>query len=305
MALVLDPPVADEVNGLRRALGDPSLARIPPHVTLVPPVNVRRDDLPAALGRLRSAAAAVPGPLRLTFGSIRSFLPANPVLYLAVGGDLEGLRRLRDSVFAPPFDRPLSWPWVPHLTVADGIGEERIEAGLAALAGYAVIADLDRVVALEEGPGRVWAPLADAALGRPARVGTGGLAVELTTGRLLDPELVDAAGCDGTAVCGRDLSFAVTAHREGQPVAAAAAWLDRAGPHVAVWVRPEHRGQGLGSHVLVHLEAAALRAGWRYPTLHAEGPAGFYRAVSRWSGEGWEEAGGERAAGGALECPAD
>ena len=301
MALVVDPPLADEINGLRRALGDPSLARIPPHVTLVPPVNIRRTELSSALRRMRSAAAAQAGPLRLTFGSVSSFLPANPVLYLSVGGDLEALRRLRDAVFAEPFERPLSWPWVPHLTLADGVEPERVGAGLQSLSSYAVVADLDRVVVLEEGRGRIWSPLADAVLGRPARVGTGGLAVEITAGRLLDPEIAEAietdrseaGGADGGAADGRgpvQPSLVLTAHREEEPVATGVAWLDRVGPHVAVWVRPEHRGQGLGALVLSQLEAAVRRAGWSYLRLDAEGPAGFYRAVSRWSRPAYSKA---------------
>lgn len=280
-ALLLDSPLADEIDGLRRALGDPSLARIPPHVTLVPPVNIRAADLPTALHRLRAAAAGTTGPLRLTFGSVSTFLPANPVLYLAVGGDLEGLRKLRDSVFESPLERRLSWPWVPHLTLADGVPEDRIVAALTALSGYAAAADIDRVVLLEEGPGRLWTPLADAALGRPARVGTGGLAVELTAGRVLDPELAGAPAPPLRP--GVSLSFVLTARREGATVGAGAAWVDRCGPHVAVWVRPEHRGQGIGSHILAHLEVTARRAGWCYPVLRAEAPGGFYLAVSNWS----------------------
>jgi 2'-5' RNA ligase len=56
VALLLPDPAATEVDGLRRALGDGSLGRIPAHLTLVPPVNVRADDMPAALDLLRRAA---------------------------------------------------------------------------------------------------------------------------------------------------------------------------------------------------------------------------------------------------------
>ena len=58
VALVLDAPVACEVQGLRRALGDGSLQRIAPHLTLVPPVNVRAGGLDEALAVLRTAASA-------------------------------------------------------------------------------------------------------------------------------------------------------------------------------------------------------------------------------------------------------
>ncbi|MBV9661015.1 MAG: 2'-5' RNA ligase family protein, partial [Acidimicrobiales bacterium] len=84
VALLLDGPPAHELDGLRRALGDPALGRIPPHVTLVPPVNVRAAELPVALAVIRAAAARQSGPLDLTIGSVATFLPANPVVYLSV-----------------------------------------------------------------------------------------------------------------------------------------------------------------------------------------------------------------------------
>lgn len=167
-ALLLPPAVATEVDGLRRALGDGSLGRIPAHLTLVPPVNVREPDVPGALTVLREAAAGS-GPLTLELGPVASFLPDNPVLYLAVGGDVDALRRLRDGVFVPPLERTLAWPWVPHVTLADEAEPARIEAALEGLAGYRATAVVDRVHLLREeraeGGDRVWRPYADAALG--------------------------------------------------------------------------------------------------------------------------------------------
>jgi 2'-5' RNA ligase/GNAT superfamily N-acetyltransferase len=293
VALVLDHPLADEVDGLRRAVGDPALGRIPAHITLVPPVNVRRAQLADATARLRAAATVVGGPIRLTLGSVSTFLPANPVLFLAVGGDTDALRRLRDAVFVTPLERSLTWPWVPHVTLADGIDEARIASALVALDRFAVVWDVDRLVMLREGPGRVWQPLSDVALGPRVSVGTGGLALEISRGRMLDPEARQmfeeaglAAGPDPGAgsdtrrppfypvvLCGR---------RQGQLEGVAAAWVDPEGGRLAVYVRPGSRRQGIGSHLLAHLEAATRQAGWPYESLAGEGPEGFYRARGDW-----------------------
>lgn len=256
VALVLDPPVADEVDGLRRAVGDPSFGRIPAHLTLVPPVNVRAADLGQALTRLRDAAARLKGALRLTLGPVSTFLPDNPVLYLGVGGDLEALRVLRDAVFVSPLERPLSWPWVPHVTLADTAAAERIEAAVMALSSYSAVARIDRVVLLEERAGRIWVPLADAALGPRVVVGTGGLAVEITRGRVFDPEvhrmLADLppaeppeAGEGESEPSGGDLfPVVLTARREGEVVGLATS--------DGVFVAPAARGQGIGRHLAAH-----------------------------------------------------
>jgi 2'-5' RNA ligase len=254
VAVVLDPPEAGEVDGLRRALGDPSLGRIPPHVTLVPPVNVRRDDLPEALALLRDSAASVPPRIELTIGRVSTFLPVNPVAYLSVGGDLDALARLRDHVFRGPLARALSWPWVPHVTLADGVPEERIRAALEALQQYAAVARADRVVLLEEGPGRAWSPLADAGLGPAVRVGTGGLPLVLSRGRLVDPRLAAPPPAPSLVA-----PVAITAYREGEPVGYARATVDARGPATVVHVRDEYRGQGIGSHLRAHLDWVLAR----------------------------------------------
>jgi 2'-5' RNA ligase/GNAT superfamily N-acetyltransferase len=297
VALLLDPPVDDAVDGLRRALGDPSIGRVAAHLTLVPPVNVGAGQLPAALAAVRAAAAGQAGPLELTLGPPATFLPTNPVLYLDVGGDLDALRRLRDAVFVPPLRRALSWPWVPHVTLADSASEARIAAALAALDRFAVVTSVACVTVLEEHRGRVWRPLADAALGPPAVIGRGGLAVEITRGRVPDPEvhhLIKAAAADpGSALTARAEAgpwwhpvgppIVLSARREGQVAGAGVAWRSDAGGQVAVTVAPGARRQGIGGMVLAHLEAAVRAAEWECPVLHAHGPAAFYQARSRWS----------------------
>ena len=161
VALLVPPPLDAEIDGLRRAVGDPALGRIPAHLTLVPPVNVR--EVKEAVAVLRRAAAPA-RPIRLELGPPATFLPDNPVLYLSVHGELDDLQALRDRVFKPPLERTLTWPFVPHVTLADDTTPERIQAALTALADYRAEATFNAVTLLQEGPGRVWTPLADVPL---------------------------------------------------------------------------------------------------------------------------------------------
>lgn len=165
VALLLPAAVRGEVHGLRRALGDGALGRIPPHLTLVPPVNVREVEVDAAFAVLRRAAGTTP-PLRLRLGPPATFLPDNPVVYLEVRGDVGPLRILRDAVFVEPLARSLTWPWVPHVTLADDAAPERIAAALTAPSDYVVEATFESVHLLRETPGRVWEPMANALFAR-------------------------------------------------------------------------------------------------------------------------------------------
>ena len=55
VALLVPEPAATEIDGLRRALGDPGLAKVVPHITLVTPVNIAVDRVPDVLADLRAA----------------------------------------------------------------------------------------------------------------------------------------------------------------------------------------------------------------------------------------------------------
>ena len=259
VALLLPQPWATEVDGLRRASGDLQMARVAPHVTLVPPTNVREDDLPAVLGSLR-AAACVPAPLDLVIGPTATFLPEAPVLYLRVTGpavDDGRLAHVRDVLRAGPFDRPAQWPFVPHVTLAQDQPSERLTAGAGALSGYVVELEVDRIHLLEERPGpdggRRWVPFADARFEPRVVVGRGGLPLELTTGSLIDPEasalLPPRPDADGDRR--QDEQLVVTARRadSAEVVGVAAGEAGRDSPEV-VAVAPSARGEGVEEHLL-------------------------------------------------------
>ena len=75
----------------------------------------------------------------------------------------------------------------------------------------------------------------------------------------------------------------LSARREAEVVGVAGAWRADDGGHAAVFVAPAVRRQGIGGILLAHLESAVVTAGWACPSLHAHGPAGFYRARSSYS----------------------
>jgi 2'-5' RNA ligase/GNAT superfamily N-acetyltransferase len=259
VVLLVPQPLATQIDGLRRGLGDGALGRIDPHITLVPPVNVHDRDLPAALATVR-AAAATARPVALRLGPIATFAPINPVAYLAVGGDIDVVHDLRAKVKTGVLERSDQHDFVPHVTVADDLAENRIEGALAALRSFHAEVTIDRVHVLAEQPGRVWVPIADVPLGGPsAVVGRGSLPLEVTvTGR---PDL-EAAALLAVDQDAPGLPFAVTARRDGTVVAAAWGWTTGDRLEVAdLIVTSQQRGQGIGRHVVAAVEAVAARRG--------------------------------------------
>ncbi|MCU1454247.1 MAG: 2-5 ligase [Acidimicrobiales bacterium] len=171
VVLTVPAPLATEIDGLRRATGDPRRERIVPHVTLVPPTNVQEEDVPQVLADLRVAAAASHA-LDLTIGPVATFAPVTPLAYLSVSGDpteLDALDRLRRDLAVGPFARPLKRRFVPHVTISGEHPEARLAAIVEALGGWRVDVQLGTVSLMEHPrtPRSPWRPLAEEVLGLP------------------------------------------------------------------------------------------------------------------------------------------
>jgi len=253
VVLLVPAPVAAELQGLRRALGDPALDRIPPHLTLLAPVNVRVTDVDDAVAVMAGAAAGA-GPLRLTLGPVTSFAPVTYTVHLAVGGpDLPALAALRVAVHQAPLARPDLHRWTPHVTLAAEADPGRVAAALGALDAYAAAVVVDRVHVLVQRPDRVWEPLADARLGPVAPSGRGGFEVAVTLSEVPGPAAAALLGARGVAA---------TATIDDAVVGAARGWSTVATLVVVeLAVAAEHRGLGVGRRLLDALEAEAVTRG--------------------------------------------
>lgn len=261
VVLPVPEPVATEIDGLRRALGDGALGRIAPHLTLVPPVNVPVEEMDLATEVLR-AAAGVNGPLVVQLGPPTTFWPVTPVVFLGVSdaegvgpGETERLHRLRRSVFRGPLERTLTHDFVPHVTLADELAEARIAPAVAALSDFWRTVRFDRVALLQEGVGRRWSPLFEVSLGAGSVVGRGGLPLELTLSTAPDPAARQRLRAPA--------SFALTATREASVVGVAECRLDGRDAGTAhlveLLVSPSERMTGVGAHLLAACLARAVQ----------------------------------------------
>lgn len=293
VALLIPGRVATEIDALRRATGDPDITRIPSHITLVPPVNVREADLDGVLATLRAAGAGV-APLTLELGPTATFLPTSPTLYLRVGGELDGLIRLREALLVGPFDRPSVLPFVPHVTVRNPAAPDLLRRARDALGAYRATVTFDRVDLLVE-TDRVWRPIADAAFGRSrVEIGRGSLPLELAESAQLDPAAAAFAAREWQqhheATYGPETRwecdpFAVCARRDDRVVGVATGWTGLGVAFLSeLLVAPAFRSEGVGSHLLATAEDLARRRGCRTLALRTEAGS---RAAAFYVARGW------------------
>ena len=256
LGVVLPVPAsaAAEVDGLRRALGDGALGRIPAHLTLVPPVNVSVERLDEVRSLVRAAASARP-PIACQLGPPTTFWPVTPVVYLPVDQNgTDAIASVRQAVFRPPVSRRLTYEFVPHVTLADEVDPNRIPPALTAMADYEIDWVFDRISVLQEGEGHRWSPIYEAFFAGTWVVGRGGVELQLS--------VTSAGDASDRSRAGLPAGLVVTARRQGVVVGVAECRVDPDEPAVAhlieLAVSPSERGVGIGSQLLAALASRAV-----------------------------------------------
>ena len=262
VVLPVPAPWDAEIDGLRRACGDPMFGRVMPHLTLVPPVNVRDEHVGSAFAVAR-AAAGRSVPVVTVLGPAATFLPVSPTLYLAVGAEEVGAlaRLLADVLVAVPGERTLRHPFVPHVTLAAEMAPARIAAAVAALEDYSAAVTFDVLMVLEEQPDHAWVPVMDVPLGPPVIVGRGGLPLELTPGTVVDLEAALVATARSPVPPGAT-PLVVTARRDGRVVGVLQGWTAAGGGRItAVDVAAEAAADEVDRHLVAHARSVAADRG--------------------------------------------
>jgi len=286
VALLPEPEQWSWLDEVRRGLEVPEPFRIPPHVTLVPPVNVAPADLDEVDRTLAAAVESVE-PFDLELGPATTFLPDTPTIQLSVAGDLVALGRLRARLVDGPLDRPDRRPFVPHVTLVPSAERATIDAALHTLQGVAAAWPVRSVHVLERrhDPGR-WVTVAELPLGAPRVVGRGTRPWTLRTVRMVPGPVgelcrVAARGPSERPDVDQPLvvvAEAAPADGTGPPAGAAVGVLGPSGAELrSLVVAPEERGLGLGARLLAEWCSQAAGTGARVAVAPAADPGFLVR----------------------------
>jgi 2'-5' RNA ligase len=135
VAIAIPEPYGSELQRCRISFGDASAGGIPTHVTLLPPTEVDDADLPAIESHLYDVAAGR-RPFVLHLRGTGTFRPVSPVVFIAVVEGISACEVLTNAVRSGPLDRELSFPYHPHVTLAQQISDEALDAAFVALADF-------------------------------------------------------------------------------------------------------------------------------------------------------------------------
>ncbi len=128
VVIYLEGPLAKLVNDLRLEL-NPEFADKAAHVTVLPPRPLTISE-EAAVEEARAQCAEWE-PFELEISGARTFLPVNGVLYLELSLGEEELKRLHVSLNRGFLAREEPYFYVPHITIAQDMNEQRTNQVLA------------------------------------------------------------------------------------------------------------------------------------------------------------------------------
>jgi 2'-5' RNA ligase len=155
VAIPVPAPWAQELAGWRDRVGDPEGARVPPHVTLLPPTRVPAAALPAIEDHLADTAAAYP-PFEMHLSGTGTFRPVSDVVFVVVAAGIAQCERLEAAVRSGPLARQTRFPYHPHVTVAHDIPDEALDRAYDGLADFDARFPVAAFTVFEQETGGVW-----------------------------------------------------------------------------------------------------------------------------------------------------
>ncbi|MDO4258469.1 MAG: 2'-5' RNA ligase family protein [Actinomycetaceae bacterium] len=133
--VAIPEPWVSALTQARIDLGDELGARVPAHITLMPPVAVPKEARTEVIRHLRDVAQRH-APFRISLKGSGTFLPISPVAFVNVDEGAAACANLAEDIRSGPLDHPARFPYHPHVTLAQGVSEDVIARALHLARGF-------------------------------------------------------------------------------------------------------------------------------------------------------------------------
>jgi 2'-5' RNA ligase len=164
IAIDIPEPWGEQLTTRRAEAGDPQAAYVPAHLTLLGPTEVDAAALPAIEKHLARVASAH-GPFTLLLRGTGTFRPLTEVVFVTVAAGISECERLNVAIHdLAAIERTAKFPYHPHVTVAQDVTPEQLDAVFADLADFEAQFPVDGFTLFEHGSDGRWHPHRDYAL---------------------------------------------------------------------------------------------------------------------------------------------
>ena len=114
-------PVGEFVESLRREL-HPDLPHLAAHLTILPPRPLHGTENSAL--QVLERICGEEEPFEVHLGSVETFIPATPTVYIRVDGAAPRMCALHQRLNTETLAYAEEWPYIPHLTIVKMSGEQ-------------------------------------------------------------------------------------------------------------------------------------------------------------------------------------
>ncbi len=157
VSVPIPEPWATELQDYRVGLGDATATQVPTHITLVPPTEVAGDELPVIEKHLAEASADVPA-FEILLRGTGTFRPVSEVVFVMLASGISQCEQLALRLRSGPLDRPLNFPYHPHVTVAHDVAPELLDRAFTELADFSAYFTVAAFSLYRHDPGTGWHP---------------------------------------------------------------------------------------------------------------------------------------------------
>lgn len=164
VAIPVPPPFDAVIACQREAAGDPLAWSVPPHVTLVPPIDVAETVLPSVEDHLVGAVTGMV-PFEIHLCGTGTFRPVSPVVFVALTSGADEVAALEERVRSGVLGSERAFPFHPHVTLAHAVDPESLDRVGREMATFEARFTVTCVRLYRYGPDGAWHPVADHALG--------------------------------------------------------------------------------------------------------------------------------------------
>lgn len=163
VSIPIPEPYTTRLTRARVEAGDPLARYVPPHITLVPPTDVRAVELDAVERHLHQVAERH-APFVVELSGTATFWPISPVVFVRLSLGKQACATLAHDLTQGVLAQDLQFPYHPHVTIAHRIEESALSAAQHTWADFEATFPVVGFCLYEHGRDGVWREIADYAL---------------------------------------------------------------------------------------------------------------------------------------------
>jgi 2'-5' RNA ligase len=159
-------PHASVLSAWRERVGDVQGRLIPPHVTLLPPTAIDPTAMEKIYLHLEQASSML-RPFAMHLSGTGTFRPLSQVVFVQVAAGIVHCEALATAIRSGPLDRELTYPYHPHVTVAQDVDDAALDLAYDGLSAFAARFVVTQFTVYEQRPDSRWTPTRAFPLGVP------------------------------------------------------------------------------------------------------------------------------------------